>query len=98
MTEQKSLLFRKWDTTGIEIKDLGLQTHVSGDKVLSSTSNGQNKKSAKAKRQSSSGLPTFSRTVVLAGPAGASLLRADGIRCISPVYEGSYWDCENWFL
>ena len=38
MTEQKLLLFRKWDTTGIEIKDLGLQTHVSGDKVLSSIS------------------------------------------------------------
>ena len=29
MAEQKLLLFRKWDTTEIEIKDLGLQTAVS---------------------------------------------------------------------
>ena len=28
MAEQKLLLFRKWDTSEIEIKDLGLQTHA----------------------------------------------------------------------
>ena len=39
MTEQKLLLFRKWDTSEIEIKDLGLQTQcTSGDKALSSIS------------------------------------------------------------
>ena len=38
MAEQKLLLFRKWDTSQIEIKDLGLQTHVSGGKTLSSIS------------------------------------------------------------
>ena len=38
MTEQKLLLFRKWDTSEIQIKDLGLQTHVSGDKLLSAIS------------------------------------------------------------
>ena len=38
MAEQKLLLFRKWDTSEIEIKDLGLQTHASGDKVLSAIS------------------------------------------------------------
>ena len=29
MSEQKLLLFRKWDTTEIEIKDLGLKTAIS---------------------------------------------------------------------
>ena len=38
MAEQKLLLFRKWDTSEIEIKDLGLQTHVSGDTTLSAIS------------------------------------------------------------
>ena len=34
MTEVKLLLFRKWDTSQIEIKDLGLQTHVYGRSAL----------------------------------------------------------------
>ena len=34
MTEQKLLLFRKWDTTEIEIKDLGLQTAISLKQVV----------------------------------------------------------------
>ena len=38
MAESKPLLFRKWDTSQIEIKDLGLQQRVSGDKTLSSIS------------------------------------------------------------
>ena len=38
MAEKKLLLFRKWDTSEIEIKDLGLQTHVVGDKTLSAIS------------------------------------------------------------
>ena len=38
MAESKPLLFRKWDTSQIEIKDLGLQQCVSGDKTLSSIS------------------------------------------------------------
>ncbi|RMW36995.1 MAG: 30S ribosomal protein S7, partial [Candidatus Nitrosopelagicus sp.] len=38
MAETKPLLFRKWDTSQIEIKDLGLQQRVSGDKTLSSIS------------------------------------------------------------
>ena len=38
MTEVKLLLFRKWDTSQIEIKDLGLQTHVYDDKILSAIS------------------------------------------------------------
>ena len=38
MAENNLLLFRKWDTSQIEIKDLGLQTHVVGDKTLSAIS------------------------------------------------------------
>jgi len=40
-------------------------------------------------KRSSSGLPTFSRTVVLARRARALLPRADGIGYLSRVYEGS---------
>ena len=38
MAEKNLLLFRKWDTSEIEIKDLGLQTRVVGDKTLSAIS------------------------------------------------------------
>ena len=38
MAEKNLLLFRKWDTSEIEIKDLGLQTRVIGDKTLSAIS------------------------------------------------------------
>ena len=34
MSEQKLLLFRKWDTTEIEIKDLGLKTAISLKQVI----------------------------------------------------------------
>ena len=34
MAEQKLLLFRKWDTTEIEIKDLGLKTAISLKQVI----------------------------------------------------------------
>ncbi len=34
MTEQKLLLFRKWDTSEIEIKDLGLKTAISLKQVV----------------------------------------------------------------
>jgi len=34
LSEQKLLLFRKWDTTEIEIKDLGLKTAISLKKVI----------------------------------------------------------------
>ena len=34
MSEQKLLLFRKWDTTEIEIKDLGLKTAISLKKII----------------------------------------------------------------
>jgi len=45
----------------------------------------------KMAKRSSSGLPTFSRTVVLARRARALLPRADGIGYLSRVYEGSYY-------
>ena len=34
MSEQKLLLFRKWDTTEIEIKDLGLKTAISLKQII----------------------------------------------------------------
>ena len=34
MAEQKLLLFRKWDTTEIEIKDLGLKTAISLKQII----------------------------------------------------------------
>ncbi len=34
MSEQKLLLFRKWDTTEIEIKDIGLKTAISLKRVI----------------------------------------------------------------
>ena len=34
MSEQKLLLFRKWDTTEIEIKDIGLKTAISLKKII----------------------------------------------------------------
>ena len=34
MSEQKLLLFRKWDTTEIEIKDVGLKTAISLKRVI----------------------------------------------------------------
>ena len=34
MSEQKLLLFRKWDTSEIEIKDLGLKTAISLKQII----------------------------------------------------------------
>jgi len=50
-----------------------------------------NESTEKVAKRSSSGLPTFSRTVVLARRARALLPRADGIGYLSRVYEGSYY-------
>ena len=34
MTEQKLLLFRKWDTTDIVINDIGLKTAISLKQII----------------------------------------------------------------